>query len=395
MKRFIFKGADSLWLAAIIAITAMAFTACVQKSETQTAVAVAAENYARTQTANPHPEILNGDLSNFAGMWINNDKDSATLSSGGVFDPGGWGNGLRASDFKNSGEGVNEIYSWVNLIDGDGFSVTLYPAGTEVAHYDGNILQTDITRTRIAIGNVFSSDDVYYFSLAGYSEPYADPYVKILSGDLYAFAGTWVDGYGFSGQLRSDGIFDRGGETVAYGFEKNNDGTYSWYVSWGGESMGSYLTLFPPGVEVIDNSYPQQLLITDITKVRIADTAKGIGSSKEVFYRQGEAQAALEYEELRAGSSVKGVVGRDWIERYNIRSVDSFYISLVIESEVEILLDVYNGQRFITSSINDSGEYHSRIEIAAQPNTVYLLEAQSYVRDVTEAAFRITAHLSQ
>jgi len=221
------------------------------------------------------------------------------------------------------------------------------------------------------------------------------PYAKILSGDLSEFAGTWADGYGFRGQLRSDGIFDRGGETVAYGFEKNDDGTYSWYVSWGGESMGSYLTLFPPGVEVMDNSYPQQLLITDTTKVRIADTAKGIGSSKEIFYWQGEAQAALEYEELRAGSSVTGVVGRDWIERYNIRSVDTFYISLVIESEVEILLDVYNGQQFIKSSIDDSGEYHSRIEIAAQPNTVYILEVSSYVRDVTEAAFRISAHLSQ
>ena len=103
----------------------------------------------------------------------------------------------------------------------------------------------------------------------------------------------------------------------------------------------------------------------------------------------------LEYEELRAGSSVTGVVGRDWIERYNIRSVDTFYISLVIESEVEILVDVYNEQQFITSSIDDSGEYHSRFEIAAQPNTVYILEASSYVRDVTEAAFRISAHLSQ
>jgi len=113
-----------------------------------------------------------------------------------------------------------------------------------------------------------------------------------------------------------------------------------------------------------------------------------------VYYRQGEAQTALEHKELHAGSSVTGVVGRDWKERYNIRSVDMFYISLVIESEVKILLDVYNGQQFITSSIDDSGEYRSRIEIAAQPNTVYLLEVSSYVRDVTEAAFRITAHLT-
>jgi hypothetical protein len=138
-----------------------------------------------------------------------------------------------------------------------------------------------------------------------------------------------------------------------------------------------------------------QFIKTDTTKDRI--TIYFVESNDDVYYYKEKAptQTALEYEELRAGSSVTGVVGRDWKERYNIRSVDTFYISLVIESEVEILLDVYNGQQFITSSIDDSGEYHSRIEIAAQPNTVYILEVSSYVRDVTEAAFRITAHLSQ
>ena len=53
--------------------------------------------------------------------------------------------------------------------------------------------------------------------------------------------------------------------------------------------MGDYFTLFPAGTEVMDNSYPRQLIVTDTTKVRIADTAKNIGSSAEVYYREGEA----------------------------------------------------------------------------------------------------------
>ncbi|MCL2186885.1 MAG: hypothetical protein FWB86_13690 [Treponema sp.] len=102
-------------------------------------------------------------------------------------------------------------------------------------------------------------------------------------------------------------------------------------------------------------------------------------------------QTALEHEELRIGSSVSGVVGRDWKEKYNIRSFEKGNIILKIDSDVEIYLEVYNGQQFITSNINDSDEISSRAEISAQPNTVYLLTVQSYVRDVTEAAFRITA----
>jgi hypothetical protein len=161
-KKNVFSG-----IIVFLAITAMAFTTSKKKGETQSQTATAEQTQTVvTQTVNPHPEISNGDLSALSGIWINNDKDRAKLSSDGVFDPGGWGNSLRASDFKKSGEGVNEIYSWANTIDGDGFSVTLYPIGTEVVHYDGNILQTDTTRVRIAIGRVFSSDHVYYWSEA-------------------------------------------------------------------------------------------------------------------------------------------------------------------------------------------------------------------------------------
>ena len=117
------------------------------------------------------------------------------------------------------------------------------------------------------------------------------PYAKILAGDLSDFAGTWKDGYGNILELRADGtVGDRGGS--AYDFEKTGDDvneTYSWYLNWGGETMGYYFTLFPVGAEVVDhNSYPSQHYVTDITKVRLADTAKGVHSSNEIYYREGE-----------------------------------------------------------------------------------------------------------
>ena len=393
MKRFIL----------LVIIFAMAFTACNKKSET--AAIVTAESYAK---------ILKGDLSDFAGTWVNGLGERRTLRADGVFVSGSMKN-LNASGFNE----YNGSYFWGVYQDSTGFQVTLYPVGVPINLVNegmgfGETIESDITKVRIIGSNVVKNGEVYYRegqtptaeTIAPQTRT-ANPHPDILSGDFSEFAGTWVNGFGRI-QFRADGTFGEGSSGYrinadgtfnygsAYGFELNKDGSYSWYVSWGGESMGYYLTLFPPGVEIMmDDSYPPQILLTDTTKVRIADTAKGIHSSNEVYYREGEAQAALEYEELRAGSSVTGVVGRDWKERFNIRSVDTFYISLVIESEVEILLDVYNGQQFIKSSIDDSGEYHSRIEIAAQPNTVYLLEVSSYVRDVTEAAFRISAHLSQ
>ena len=382
MKRFIFKDrsfakaklqATSLWLVAVI--IAMAFTACTKKSETQTAVTV---------TANPHPEILNGDFSAFAGIWENGNGDKRQLRPDGFLTDGSYGDyGINPYRFDINGKGANMHYSWMIL---DGLDINLYPAGVEIITEDNQVIQSDTTKVRITMYPK-SSDDIFYLVDAGYSGTYVNPYALIMNSDFSYFAGRWVNDHGGgSVELTSDGLL----RDIGYGISnlRRIGDAYSWDLSTGIVSMPVFL--FPAGVEVTDED--NRRVQTDTTKDRIAIDRR---YSNQVYYRQGETQTALEYEELRAGSSITGVVGRDWIERFNIRSVDTFYISLVIESEVEILLYVYNGQQFIKSSIDDSGEYHSRIEIAAQPNTVYLLEVSSYVRDVTEAAFRITAHLSQ
>ena len=215
-------------------------------------------------------------------------------------------------------------------------------------------------------------------------------YSKILNGDFSDLAGTWVNERGESRSLRADGTFGEGKSgNVTKGF---ND-TYVWSIATGEES-GFGAALYPAGTEVWNED--GQLLATDTTKIRI--TIGYVHSITNVFYREGEyptsqnsIQAALDHEELRIGSSVSGTVGGDWKEQYNIRSPGAGYILLTIESDVEIYLEVYNEQQFITTNMNDSDEISTRAEFAAQPNTVYLLTVQSYVRDVKEAAFRITA----
>jgi len=216
-------------------------------------------------------------------------------------------------------------------------------------------------------------------------------YEKILNGDFSDLAGAWVNERGESRSLRADGTF---GEGRSGNVTKAVNGAYVWPVATGEES-GFGAALYPAGTEVWDED--GQLLATDTTKIRI--TIGYVHSITSVYYREGEytvsqnksTESSLEHEELRIGSSVSGTVGRDWIEKYNIRSLETGYILLEIESDAEIYLEVYNGQQFITSNINDSDEISLRAEITAQPNTVYLLTVQSYVRDVTEAAFRVKA----
>jgi len=389
LKRFIL-------LVTIVVIIAMVFPTCTKKSETQTAVSVTTESYAK---------ILNGDLSDFAGYWVNGEDSISELKPNGVY---GNYDDFPDVEIVNFHKNTNGAYTWTIVTEWFGSPITIYPAGIDVMGGNG-ILQTDTTKVRItAVDIPYRSAEVYYREGEAPVSHFADeheggpgddyealppgfgyPYTAILEGDFSNFAGMWVNDHGGgSVVLTKDGLLQDIGYSVSNLRRIGN--AYSWDLSTGVVSMPVFL--FPAGVEITDED--NRHVQTDTTKDRIAiDRCY----SNQVYYLQGgmPAQIALDHEELRAGSSVTGVVGRDWIERYNIRSVDTFYISLVIESEVEILVDVYNEQQFITSSIDDSGEYHSRFEIAAQPNTVYLLEVSSYIRDITEAKFRITAHLSQ
>jgi len=158
MKRFILSDRSfakaklqvtSLWLVA--AIIVIAITACTKKSET-TAV-ITAESYAK---------ILNGDLSDFAGYWVNGNGEKRQLRADGVFADGSINN-LTSSGFNE----YNGTYFWGVYQDHNGFQVTLYPVGVPIELVNegmgfGETIESDITKVRIIGSNVVQNGEVYY-----------------------------------------------------------------------------------------------------------------------------------------------------------------------------------------------------------------------------------------
>jgi hypothetical protein len=168
-------------LVAVIAITVMAFTACTKKS-TQT------EGLTQQQTHHadeheggpgddyealplgfgyPYTAILDGDLSEFAGTWVNGRGDRYPLRADGVFD-----GGLNAYEFtrgadKNSpyiANGTN--YEWLVNMGGEAgvFEIWLFPAGVDIKNRSGEIIKTDKTKDRIVFEYITTSDGVYYLA---------------------------------------------------------------------------------------------------------------------------------------------------------------------------------------------------------------------------------------
>ena len=161
MKKFIFNGTVGLLLAAvIIAITAMAFTACSKKSlqtegstQSQTTTAEQTQT-AVTLTSNLDAKILAGDLSDFVGTWVNS-YERIQLKADGTF-----GNGTAGSFEKYS----DNTYMWsIDFGNDRGTFLILYPIGTEIKEdFQYTILQTDTTKVRIVINRIDTSDKVYY-----------------------------------------------------------------------------------------------------------------------------------------------------------------------------------------------------------------------------------------
>ena len=94
-------------LTAIVLIFVLMISACTKKSETQAAALSSADTNAK---------IMHGDLSDFAGTWVNGDGERVQLKADGM-----WGDdGIRVFDFKKTGDGANVKYSWnVLLVEND------------------------------------------------------------------------------------------------------------------------------------------------------------------------------------------------------------------------------------------------------------------------------------
>jgi len=220
------------------------------------------------------------------------------------------------------------------------------------------------------------------FTACKKSETDKGPYPQILAGDLSAFVGTWVNSEGGKYTIPQS----KSWENEFPGGFKQFENYYTWWHPAG--DFGIYLV--PAGVDLILHG---NIIPTDNTKIRLV--TEDLHSVPAVYYREGEVPQQLEHKELRIGSSVSGHVSRDAIDHYNIRSSDAGEIILQIESNVEIWLEVYQGDRFILESTTKLGEHLSRVAFSAQPNIVYHLQVRSYVRDVVWEAYRISAHLGQ
>ncbi|MDR0447300.1 MAG: hypothetical protein LBH07_01380 [Treponema sp.] len=100
-----------------------------------------------------YDKILKGDLSDFAGNWINGFGDRRQLRADGIFfsqSP----EGLRAYGFTYEND-PNQVadgnaHKWVNEGEDFGYMVLLYPVGVDIKNYD-QIVQTDKTQVRLFV----------------------------------------------------------------------------------------------------------------------------------------------------------------------------------------------------------------------------------------------------
>jgi len=191
MKRFILSDkssakvklqATSLWLVATIIV--LMFTACNKKNErtegsTQQQIHHADEyeggpgdDYEALPPGfgYPYSAILDGDLSEFAGTWVDGFGTRSQLRADGVFSSGSMGD-LMADGFSIYDYGA---YVW-NVRDTGGyggFGVMVYPPGVPINlfYMDGGVrkiaetIETDTTKVRITAGQdgPSSSAEVYY-----------------------------------------------------------------------------------------------------------------------------------------------------------------------------------------------------------------------------------------
>jgi len=255
-----------------VLIFVLIFTSCSKKNETQVAEAIAAASYEK---------ILDGDLSEFAGTWVNGQGTRRVLMTNGTF-----GNGTSASFRREE----NGSYTWgISFASGGGNGVELYPVGVDVNARPG---QTDTTKVRILIitsgDSAYNPDEFYYREGEAPSAQANNHHTKILSGDFSDFAGVWVNAY-TQNQLFANGVFvnssTRSIDGITTGDFNENNGAYIWGL-YDGERLGYEIGLYPAGVQIY---LGQNLVVSDTSKDRILIFQfDGFPTNDDVFYHEGE-----------------------------------------------------------------------------------------------------------
>jgi hypothetical protein len=110
------------------------------------------------QTAGDYANLLKGNLSAFAGVWVNGNGRRVYLRSDGTLNFSGQdeNQGQRAAGYRQS----QGSYYWsIAFEDEPGFAVMLLPAGVEAAYN----VKTDTTRVRLAAGHDAPGDGNGYY----------------------------------------------------------------------------------------------------------------------------------------------------------------------------------------------------------------------------------------
>jgi len=141
----------------------------------ETAATITADSYVSIES---YEKILNGDLSDFAGTWVNNYDQIRLLKKDGTFE-----DEQKADDFERVNENDEhynkalggDYYQWsVQLLDSihlAGFMTLLYPVGVDI--YINNevrqneIIKSDTTKVRLYIfaHEWYPSDDLIYYKI--------------------------------------------------------------------------------------------------------------------------------------------------------------------------------------------------------------------------------------
>jgi major membrane immunogen (membrane-anchored lipoprotein) len=118
----------------------------------------------------PYINILEGDLSEFAGVWVNGYGVREHLRSDGTFGDeedqvvGGFRSGYENFELAQwSMASGGASYRWSISVYRSSFEVTLFPIGVDIM-VDGKIIETDTTKVRIYAGRETPSSnaDIFY-----------------------------------------------------------------------------------------------------------------------------------------------------------------------------------------------------------------------------------------
>jgi hypothetical protein len=105
------------------------------------------------QNTASYEKLLRGDLSDFAGYWVNGKNERIYLRPNGTT----YFQGQSAGNFRKSTDG---IYSWnISPDDEPGFGVMILPVGVDGVWN----VETDTAKVRLAAGNEPPGSEGYYY----------------------------------------------------------------------------------------------------------------------------------------------------------------------------------------------------------------------------------------